>query len=138
MNGNHRPLRLTSSQSCRILTCRTDSGGFRTDKLSNIVLLETYLNDGWEFAEKSWTTPEAKFGYWRLEWMKADVPGHVHLDLVHNGVIADPYERLNELGCHWIDEKSWCYRTSFTWSASEDLPRRILRFEGLDTVCKIS
>lgn len=107
------------------------------DKLSRIVLLETYLNDGWEFAEKSWTTPGAKFGYWVMEWMKADVPGHVHLDLVHNGVIADPYERLNELGCHWIDEKSWCYRTAFTWSASDDLPRRVLRFEGLDTVCKI-
>jgi len=100
------------------------------------MLQTTYLHSGWEFAEASWkkgsddhlTSPG---------WLAAEVPGHVHLDLVRNGIIADPFSAMNELGCQWVDEKDWSYRTTFEWQPREGLPKRVLRFDGLDTVCSI-
>jgi len=73
----------------------------------------------------------------RQRWLPATVPGHVHLDLMANGVIQDPFVRLGELGCRWVDEADWAYRTTFDWSPDPALPRRVLRFEGLDTVCEV-
>ncbi|MGV3722659.1 MAG: glycosyl hydrolase 2 galactose-binding domain-containing protein, partial [Actinomycetota bacterium] len=73
----------------------------------------------------------------RQRWLPASVPGHVHLDLIANGVIQDPFFRLGELGCRWVDEADWAYRTTFHWSPDPALPRRVLRFEGLDTVCEL-
>jgi beta-mannosidase len=99
------------------------------------MLQTTYLHSGWEFAEKSW--PGGRVGAIAASWLPATVPGHVHLDLVENGVIAHPFERMNELGCQWVDLKDWSYRTTFEWRPKEELPKRILRFEGLDTVCEL-
>jgi beta-mannosidase len=73
----------------------------------------------------------------RQRWLPATVPGHVHLDLLANGVIQDPFHRLGELGCRWVDEADWAYRTTFHWSPDLALPRRVLQFEGLDTVCTV-
>jgi beta-mannosidase len=72
-----------------------------------------------------------------MEWLPASVPGHVHQDLVARGVIADPFEKMHELGSQWIDEEDWIYRTHFEVSPNPALPRRLLRFEGLDTVCRV-
>jgi beta-mannosidase len=99
---------------------------------------KTYLHRGWQFAEKSWQDEEARYGYSRLEWLPADVPGNVHSDLMRHGVIPDPFDRAFELGAQWVDQGDWSYRTTFTWAPDPDLPRRILRFEGLDTVCDIA
>jgi beta-mannosidase len=99
------------------------------------MLQTTYLHSGWEFAQTALVGQ--KVGFSKTEWLPANVPGHVHLDLVANGIIADPFVRMNELGCQWVDETDWTYRTSFEWTAREHLPRRVLRFEGLDTVCTI-
>jgi beta-mannosidase len=109
-------------------------------------LRSTSLHAGWSFAEKSWQqvapadAPKlagARVGYSRLEWLPARVPGHVHLDLIENGVIGHPFERMQELGCQWVDEKDWSYRTRFEWHPDAELPQRVLRFEGLDTVCSV-
>ena len=99
------------------------------------MLQTTYLHSGWEFAEKNW--PGGKIATVNTGWLPAVVPGHVHLDLIENGIIAHPFERMNELGCQWVDEKDWSYRTTFEWHATEGLPHRVLRFEGLDTICEI-
>lgn len=98
----------------------------------------TPLHEGWEFAAGEWALPNAKLAFSSLEFLPATVPGHVHTDLVAAGVIGDPFERLQELGCQWVDERSFLYRKRFTWTASGALPRRCLRFEGLDGVCTIS
>lgn len=95
----------------------------------------TFLHSGWEFIQTSLIDKKVAFSY--AEWLPAQVPGHVHLDLVENGVIADPFERMNELGCQWVDEADWSYRCTFDWSPQEGLPKRVLRFEGLDTVCTV-
>lgn len=89
----------------------------------------TYLNDGWEFIE---TKREP-----RSQWLEAQVPGHVHLDLVAHGIIGDPFYRMQELGAQWVDESDWSYRCKINFVADEDLPKRVLRFEGLDTICAI-
>lgn len=97
--------------------------------------MRTPLSSGWEFVQ---TDLEGKrVGYCDAEWLPADVPGHVHLDLIANGVIADPFVRMNEMGVQWVDEKDWSYRTTFEWVAKPELPRRVLRFNGLDTVCSV-
>jgi beta-mannosidase len=77
-------------------------------------------------------------GYSVLEWLPATVPGHVHVDLVRHGVIAEPFEGMAELGCQWVDEEDFVYRTSFDFKSDTKLPSRILRFEGLDTIARVS
>jgi beta-mannosidase len=99
------------------------------------------LNSGWEIAAKSWLEADGskprKLGYITLEWLPAQVPGHVHADLIRHGVIADPYTRMAELGAQWVDEEDWSYRRTFQFSPDAELPARVLRFEGLDTVCRV-
>ncbi len=99
------------------------------------MLQTTYLHSDWEFAEKSW--PGGKVATVETGWLPATVPGHVHLDLIETGIIAHPFERMNELGCQWVDLKDWSYRTTFEWRSTDRLPNRVLKFEGLDTVCTI-
>lgn len=96
----------------------------------------TLLHTGWQLAAASWLRPPGTLAFSTLEWLPATVPGHVHLDLVRHGVIADPFERLNELGCQWVDEVDWSYRTTFEYVPGT-ASRKVLRFTGLDTVCSI-
>ena len=95
------------------------------------------LHDAWTFRsvglEPDYPQPQIQ----RPSWMPARVPGFAHLDLVREGVIEDPFVRKAEIGAQWVDETDWSYRTTFAWSAVEGLPRRVLRFAGLDTVCDI-
>ncbi|RYG29677.1 hypothetical protein EON81_26260, partial [bacterium] len=99
------------------------------------MLQTTFLHDGWEFIRTD--LEGGTIGYSKSEWLPAMVPGHVHADLVSNGVIADPHAEMNEMGCQWVDRADWSYRTTFEWSTKEGLPIRVLRFEGLDTICTV-
>ncbi|TAJ11825.1 glycoside hydrolase family 2 protein [Marinilabiliaceae bacterium JC017] len=69
---------------------------------------------------------------------KAQVPGSVHMDLLRNKVIEDPYYRDNETRLQWIGEKDWVYTTQFD-VAAEVLNRNNveLDFKGLDTYAKV-
>jgi beta-mannosidase len=96
------------------------------------------LQSGWELACPRWLEPPARLGYWRTEWLPAEVPGHVHLDLVRAGVMAHPFESMHELGSQWVDEERWSYRTTLSLGSLPTGTRRILRFEGLDTVASVS
>ncbi len=99
-------------------------------------MVETHLATGWEFCLRTPSpspSPQGGGGHWR----QARVPGHVHDDLVRHGVIEDPFFRLNERDCQWVDQEDWVYRCRFSWSAREGCPKRVLRFEGLDTVCSV-
>lgn len=99
------------------------------------MLQTTYLHSNWEFIQRG--TENRKLGFSKYEWLPAAVPGHVHLDLVTNGLIPNPFERMNEIGVQWVDEADWSYRVAFSWAPNPELPRRVLNFEGLDTVCRI-
>jgi len=100
----------------------------------------TSFNTDWEFAAPEWLDSDGKgrkLGYSTLGWLPAQVPGHVHLDLIRHGIILDPREGRAELGCQWVDESAWCFRRRFQFSADRTLPRQVLRFAGLDTVCRV-
>ena len=105
--------------------------------------IKTVIDSGWEFAERlspgrDFVLPE---GGEKL-WLAAQVPGHVHLDLMRNGVIGDPFYRMNERGCAWVDEADWTYRTTFLVDAERmaargEHGRHFLHFHGLDTICRV-
>ena len=85
------------------------------------------VHDGWEFRQARLSN-----------WYPASVPGTVHTDLMANGIIEDPYFRLNERGVQWVDKEDWIYRTTF------DVPEDIfskenirIHFHGLDTYADV-
>jgi len=97
----------------------------------------THLHEGWRLTCARWLTPPGRHGFSVLERLPATVPGQVHQDLLAHGVIADPFGGLAELGCAWVDEEDWIYELAFEFVADPALPRRLLRFEGLDTVATV-
>ncbi len=81
------------------------------------------LKEGWMFRQAG-----------DREWMPATVPGTVHTDLLANGVIKDPFFRLNERKIQWIDKVAWEYRIPFFVEKKLLAYDRIqLDFKGLDT-----
>ncbi|MCY0977539.1 glycoside hydrolase family 2 protein [Chryseobacterium wangxinyae] len=72
------------------------------------------------------------------EWLSATVPGTVHLDLMNNKIIPDPYKDENEKKVQWIENEDWDYQTSFIVSENELKNQNIdLIFNGLDTFSEI-
>ncbi len=72
-------------------------------------------------------------------WMKAHVPGTVHTDLMSNGLIPDPYYRMNENDVQWVDSCSWEYKKEFKLDSEWYKQQNIgLVAEGLDTFTTIS
>ncbi len=67
----------------------------------------------------------------------AVVPGCVHTDLLAAGSIEDPFFRDNETRLQWIGETDWVYERIFDVGDLADLPRVLLRCEGLDTLATI-
>ena len=48
------------------------------------------------------------------KWIKAKVPGEVHMDLWNAGIIEDPYIQANCLSSRWVEECIWSYYRTFT------------------------
>ncbi len=91
------------------------------------------LNSGWEFRQLPGAAASEN-----SVWRPAQVPGSVHLDLLHNNLIPDPYYRDNEAKLQWIEDADWEYRTTF--QAPSDLLARKnidLVFEGLDAYAEV-
>ncbi len=91
------------------------------------------LNSGWEFRQIA----EAA-GAGVPVWRPAQVPGDVHLDLLRNKLIPDPFYRDNEAKLQWIENADWEYRA--TMQAPPDLlsHKNIeLVLEGLDAYAEV-
>ena len=85
------------------------------------------LDSNWEFKSEN-----------DKEYLPASVPGTVHLDLLQNGKIDDPFFRLNEHKLQWIDKLDWEYRTSFDVNDYHFNYEAIeLDFFGLDTYADV-
>jgi beta-mannosidase len=97
----------------------------------NVVLA---LDHGWQFRQITASGAQVENG-----WLPATVPGDVHLDLLANKKIPDPFYRDNEAKLQWIEQESWEYRLSF-----EVTPALLARanvdlvFEGLDGAAEVS
>jgi beta-mannosidase len=89
------------------------------------------LNAGWEFRQLSAEDSNA-------EWRPAQVPGDVHLDLLRNKLIPDPFYRDNEAKLQWIENADWEYRTIIQATSDVMNHKNIdLVFEGLDAYAKV-
>ncbi len=88
---------------------------------------EYELNSNWKFSQEG-----------KSEWKKATVPGVVHLDLLNNNMIEDPYWENNELKQRWIEEKNWIIVNHFLFDPVIYNTDNIeLVFEGLDTYATV-
>src|SRR3978361_75849 len=86
------------------------------------------LNNNWQFKKQG-----------DAQWYKAQVPGTVHLDLLANKLIPDPFYRDNEAKLQWIQDAEWEDRTTITATPAM-LSREYvdLVFDGLDTYAEVS
>ncbi len=57
---------------------------------------------------------------------------------MREGLIADPFQRMFETSARWVDERDWVYRCEFEWQPKPGAPRRVLRFDCLDTIATIT
>src|ERR1022692_5162236 len=91
------------------------------------------LDSGWQFRAVAETDrSDVK------EWHPAQVPGVVQTDLLHAGLIPDPFDRNNEFRLQWIGLADWEYQTSFQIDAAALAHDHIdLVFEGLDTFADV-
>ena len=83
-------------------------------------------------------------GEWQARQKRGDittsgmVPGCIHTDLLAAGLIADPFERENELDVQWVSEADWLYERQFDVSESLRCRDQVLLIcEGLDTFATI-
>ena len=92
------------------------------------MILQRELSSGWEFAE-------AGSG----AWLPAVVPGCVQLDLMREGLLPDPFYRMNEYEAQALEDKDWVYRTEFHVSEEDlDGDALMLVFEGIDTYADVT
>jgi beta-mannosidase len=93
------------------------------------------LREGWRVRQ---TDPREHPNTDLQLWLDAEVPGHVHLDLMRAGAIPDPFERMYERSVQWVDHADWTYRCVFDVDGAElDGSRHLLCFAGIDTVARI-
>jgi beta-mannosidase len=89
------------------------------------------LDEGWKFRR---VTPGANDG----EWLPATVPGDVHLDLLANKKIPEPFYRDNETKLQWIENASWQYQLDFDVTPELFARSNVdLVFDGIDAAAQV-
>lgn len=85
------------------------------------------LNSNWHFRK-----------YADQLWLPAKVPGTVHMDLLKNKIIPDPFFGDNEKKLQWIGHSDWVYLCNFDVD-NELFGRKNIDivFEGMDTRAKV-
>ena len=101
--------------------------------LSAAPLTRVDLHSGWEFRQAPGQPATAT-----AEWRPATVPGDVHLDLLANKLIPEPFARDNESKLQWIGDAAWQYRTTVQVDAATLRREHVeLVFEGLDSEAEV-
>jgi hypothetical protein len=77
------------------------------------------LDQGWEFRQRG-----APPGASAAEWLPAQVPGDVHLDLLRHRLIPDPFYRDNEAKLQWISPSTFGSKLRRVWTTSGRISRR--------------
>jgi beta-mannosidase len=109
---------------------RAQSSLAQSSRAQNSVLT---LDHGWQFRQIIPTPQDAESG-----WLPATVPGDVHLDLLANKKIEDPFYRDNESKLQWIENASWEYRDSFDVTPGLLARSNVdLVFDGLDAAAQV-
>jgi beta-mannosidase len=89
--------------------------------------------------DRGWQSRQVKDGQVvGAGWMPATVPGDVHLDLLKNKQIPDPFYRDNESKLQWIQDASWEYRVNFAVTPVLLAQTHVdLVFDGLDATANV-
>ena len=87
------------------------------------------LDKGWTFCQAD--SPQSSF----LETQ--GFPTNIHLDLMHHGLIPNPFSGKHEDNVQWVGEKSWIYKTTFPSPNIRWEEKAVLAFDGLDTFAKV-
>lgn len=96
--------------------------------IMNSALAPYNLDDNWKFRRISHSNEINN------EWYQAQVPGFIHLDLLRNNLIPDPFYRDNEPKVQWIETVDWEYQREFNVSQAILSSKIVeIQFEGLDT-----
>ncbi|WP_300688075.1 glycoside hydrolase family 2 protein [Chryseobacterium sp.] len=92
-----------------------------------------------QFSERSLSSENWQFRNPKQKnWFPAKIPGTVHLDLMNNKLIPDPFKDENEKKVQWVENEDWEYQTTFSVSSQELKKENIdLIFNGLDTFAEI-
>ena len=91
------------------------------------------LDHGWQFRQMTSPAADAETG-----WLAASVPGDIHLDLLANKKIPDPFFRDNESKLQWIENEGWEYRLKFDASRALLSHTNVdLVFDGLDASSEV-
>ncbi len=94
---------------------------------ANAQIVSHQLNNGWQFHQQGKTKSYA-----------AKVPGEVHVDLLNNKLIPDPFYGDNEKKVQWIEKENWEYQLDFkVASVLLDKKNVDLVFDGLDTYAHV-
>ena len=89
------------------------------------------LDGNWEFRQADKSAVDSS-------WRAAQVPGDVHLDLLRQKLIPDPFYQQNEAKLQWIEDADWEYRKSFTVDEAMLARRHVdLVFDGIDTTATV-
>ncbi|KAF3071314.1 Beta-mannosidase B [Daldinia childiae] len=90
------------------------------------------LDQGWTFQQSNISSDD---------WLPVQkVPSQVHIDLLANNKIPDPFSDLNELAVQWIAEKDWTYKVQFQRPSRPVVDGSLITdvvFEGLDTFATV-
>lgn len=65
------------------------------------------------------------------------VPGHIHLDLLREGLIKDYFWRDQAEECQWVENWEWAYEREFEIPSDFDVNWTEIEFAGLDTYAEI-
>ncbi|KAH8596777.1 glycoside hydrolase superfamily [Bisporella sp. PMI_857] len=91
------------------------------------------INKNWTFKQAD--SKDSKF------LPVAQFPTNVHLDLIANGIIDDPFIGKNEQDVQWVGEVPWVYRTTFSAPSlspgEQQGTKSVLAFDGLDTFATV-
>jgi beta-mannosidase len=106
--------------------------------------LSIALDSGWEFRQAApavtapANTEKTAAPVPMTEWHPAKVPGDVHLDLIANKLIPDPFYRDNEAKLQWIENADWEYRKTLQLSADVLRHDHVeIVFDGLDAYADV-
>ncbi|KAG6814920.1 hypothetical protein H0H93_011645 [Arthromyces matolae] len=103
------------------------------------------LNHGWFWKQRNdSTTPvlaeldASSVGGILDSWRAAQAfPSEVHVELLKEGIIPDPYKGFNEHKVQWVGDVEWLYKCSFPFAKPPLHDHAVLEFQGLDTVCDV-
>lgn len=72
------------------------------------------------------------------DWRHARIPGSVYGNLLEQGLMPDPYDRMNELEALRLMDNDFRFRTVFTLTREQaERDFILLRFEGIDTLADV-